>query len=274
MRRFDADTALRRVGAEAFEGEVASHWWVGRGPNGGYLAAIVLRALTETVADPARPPRSLTVHFLARPEPRTVRVECAIERAGRSLTTASARMFQDDRPVALALAAFSGPWPGAEYADAEMPPVPPPEDVEPVGIDVPLPEFVANFDMRWALGAPPGSGADRALAGGWLRTAEPRTVDPLAAVAYLDAWVPSIFARIEERVAAPTIDLTVHFRAPLPPPDAAPEDRLLAVFRSTTARQGFWEEDGELWSRDGVLLAQSRQLALVLPGGVERTAHA
>lgn len=61
------------------------------------------------------------------------------------------------------------------------------------------------------------------------------------------------------------IDLTVHFRAPLPPPGASPEDHVLAVFRSTTAREGFWEEDGELWSRGGVLLAQSRQLALVLP---------
>ncbi|MGZ4786392.1 MAG: hypothetical protein ACXV5S_12035 [Acidimicrobiales bacterium] len=36
------------------------------------------------------------------------------------------------------------------------------------------------------------------------------------------------------------------------------------VFRSTVASDGFIEEDGELWSRDGTLLAQSRQLAVFL----------
>jgi len=56
----------------------------------------------------------------------------------------------------------------------------------------------------------------------------------------------------------------VHFRTPLPPSGAAPADAYLAVFRSGPARHGFVEEDGELWSRDGTLLAQSRQLALLL----------
>jgi len=61
--------------------------------------------------------------------------------------------------------------------------------------------------------------------------------------------------------AAPTIDLTVHFRAPAAAA-AIVDEPLLAVFRSSTAAGGFFEEDGELWSADGVLLAHSRQLAL------------
>ena len=60
---------------------------------------------------------------------------------------------------------------------------------------------------------------------------------------------------------------------PLPLDDAglatisAPHAYLLS-FRSNTARHGFFEEDGELWSANGILLAQSRQLALLLdPAG-------
>jgi hypothetical protein len=36
------------------------------------------------------------------------------------------------------------------------------------------------------------------------------------------------------------------------------------AFRTRTAREGFLEEDGEIWSADGTLLAQSRQLAIFL----------
>jgi acyl-CoA thioesterase len=89
---------------------------------------------------------------------------------------------------------------------------------------------------------------------------------------YADAWMPAPFARLRAPVAAPTIDLTVHFRAPSVAVVLAPEEPVLAVFRSSTAAGGFFEEDGELWSRQGVLLAHSRQLALLTPDDAERRA--
>jgi hypothetical protein len=61
----------------------------------------------------------------------------------------------------------------------------------------------------------------------------------------------------------PTIDLTVHFRSPLPLAAAEPGAHVLAVFRTRLVNEGLLEEDGELWSRDGQLLAHSRQLALL-----------
>jgi acyl-CoA thioesterase len=90
-------------------------------------------------------------------------------------------------------------------------------------------------------------------------------VDAVLAAAMTDAFVPAVFKRPNSSVSGPvpTIDLTIHFRADLPLPDAAPEDFYAAAFRSTTARDGFVEEDGELWSANGVLIAQSRQLAIM-----------
>ena len=57
------------------------------------------------------------------------------------------------------------------------------------------------------------------------------------------------------------MDLTVHFRRELPLPGARPDDFHLVVFRTRVVESGFLEEDGEVWSRDGLLLAHSRQLA-------------
>jgi acyl-CoA thioesterase len=74
-----------------------------------------------------------------------------------------------------------------------------------------------------------------------------------------DAWYPAIWPRLDRLYKAPTIDLTVHFRATLPV--AGP---LLARFRTRFVRDGYFEEDGELWTRDGMLVAHSRQLALLL----------
>jgi acyl-CoA thioesterase len=67
-------------------------------------------------------------------------------------------------------------------------------------------------------------------------------------------------------VLAPTLDLTIHVRRPLPRADMTPEDHVLARFSSRLAVGGVWEEDGELWSPSGELLVQSRQLALIREG--------
>lgn len=117
--------------------------------------------------------------------------------------------------------------------------------------------------MRQALGDEAFSGGSP-YSGIWIRAREPRLLDAPLAAAMLDAWFPAPFVHLERPAPAPPLDYTVHFRAPLPTSDAVAEDAYLATFRSGLARGGFFEEDGELWSQDGSLLAQSRQLALLL----------
>ncbi len=264
--RFDTDTAVRAVGAGRYEARIDPGWWVMAGPNGGYVAALLVRAMEHAVGDPARAARSLTVHYTVPPKEGPVQVEAAVERAGGALSTVSARLLQEGRLVALALGAFSRERSsGIELSDARMPEVPPPERCPPLEKRIPIHE---RFEHRWAVGAPPfgePTGAP-ALCGGWIRLAEdPRVVDAALAAAFCDAFPPALFSAVGREAVlggVPTIDLTVHFRAGLPRPGARPGDHTLAVFRSRVSREGFLEEDGELWSADGTLLAQSRQLAL------------
>src|SRR5215472_10574278 len=185
--QFDVETAVTRQDAETFTAEIAPSWWVAFGPNGGYLAAIVLRALQQALADESWQPTSLTLHYPAAPAVGTCQVITRIERKGRSLATLSARLTQGDRLCALALAAFCLPRESTvTFAERVMPNVPPPDHVAPmvrVGL---LPSFTGRYDYRWAIGDPPFSGSDRAEAGGWIRLAEPRPIDSLLVAAFLD----------------------------------------------------------------------------------------
>ncbi|MDJ0849287.1 MAG: thioesterase family protein [Myxococcota bacterium] len=263
--RFDTDTAVKPVGGGSYEARIDSGWWVVAGPNGGYLAALLVRALEHVVGDTTRHARSLTVHYARPPAEGPARIETNVEREGRALSTVSARLLQEGRLVALAVGAFSkARTSGVELFDARMPEVPPPERCEPIARRIPIQD---RFEYRWAIGTPPFDEGQRgaALCGGWIRLAEPRVVDASLAAAMSDAFPPALFSAVGREAVlggVPTVDLTVHFRATLPRPEARPDEHTLAVFRSHVSREGFIEEDGELWSADGVLLAQSRQLAL------------
>ena len=264
---FDRDTAVRRAGDSAYEASLDPSWNVLRGPNGGYVAAIVLRAMAEELDAPERPPRSLTLYYPSAPVPGPVGLAVRVERSGRSMSTVSARMEQDGRPAAIALAAFSTAWPGAvEFDHTERRAVPDPEEIEPLERPGLTPPFRQHFEFRPAIGDPLMSGSDRALSGGWMRPVEPRPLDALLAASLADAWPPAVFPMARERpFPAPTIELTIYFRAPLPVLGATGEaDWVLGRFESRLARDGFFEEEGVIWTRAGEPIVQSRQLALAI----------
>jgi len=193
-----------------------------------------------------------------------VTIATSLDRVGRSMTTCSARVEQDGKLIAIALAAFSAPREGIEFCDLVMPQVPGPQHYAARPIPPESPAIAHRWETRWAIGHPPVPGAPRgarAVAGGWIRLPEGREVDAAVAAALTDAWIPPTFSRVEEPVFVPTVDLTIHFRDEPPPA----YDWCFVRFVSRHGSGGFIEEDGEIWSRDGRLLAQSRQLALAVP---------
>jgi acyl-CoA thioesterase len=264
---FDRDTSVAHAGDGVWSATVSDQWAVPRGPNGGYIAAMVLRAMEAQVADRARAPRSLTLHYLRPPAPGPCVLHVTVERAGRTLTSLSVRMVQEDRTMVVALGAFAADFPTAADYAAPAPDVAPPAELHTVGDGPGVMPIAQRVAMAPVFGPGPMSGGDEALVGGWLRLAEPRIADAAALAFYCDAWLPAPFARLTVPAPAPTIDLTIHFRTRLPHPGMAPDEPVLARFASRTSHGGFFEEDGEIWAPDGTLLAQSRQLALLFPGG-------
>jgi acyl-CoA thioesterase len=263
LSRFATDTAVTPAGDGRYTGVIDEGWWIQRGPNGGYLAAIVLRAILAEVADPTRTPRSITLHYLRPPVVGPCEVQVTVERAGRGLSTVTARLAQDGRDCVLAIAALGGAREGAAFDDHPMPAAAPPDDVAPRSDGPPFIPIRDRFDVRPAIGFPPFELGDQALTGGWIRTSDDDPIDEVLLLAYTDAWPPAVFSRVEVPLGVPTIDLTVHFRqAPSREPGWC-----FVRFVTTMSAEGFLEEDGEVWSSDGRLLAQSRQLAVVTAPG-------
>ncbi len=267
MTTFDADTALTPTSEPGvFEGRVDPSWRIIRGANGGHIAAIVLRGMVLAIDDDARQPRSFTVHFARVPKEEPFSVETTIERTGRTMSTAAARLLQDGKLIAFGVAAFALEREGPEFADLAMPEVPSPQDSALV-LDRDDFPFGRHFDVRRALGPDVPDAGNRAETGVWIRLRERRIAEHLLVTQLLDAWAPSVFVKLGQGgggAGVPTIDMTYHFRETLPLKGAKPDDWYLGIFRTHTSRGGFIEEDGWLWSRDGTLVAQSRQLALLM----------
>ena len=102
-------------------------------------------------------------------------------------------------------------------------------------------------------------GGDEAVTGGWLRARGEAPPEPGADRPLRRRLVAGAVQRPRRlRRARPTLELTIHFRARPEPEDALRAGPL--PLRGLDRRP--LRREGEIWSRDGRLLAQSRQLAL------------
>ncbi len=257
---FDADTAVTPLGDNRFGTTLLDTWNIVAGPNGGYLAALIARSMTDTVDDASRGLRSLTVHYLARPEFDDVEIAVDVVRSGRSSSTLQATMTQGDRLICSSIAAFSVPWESA-VEDWSLPISSHAQDETFLGEGV-RPPVHRNWAGVPIVDAPFFSGEGSPRVAQWIRAVKPRPLDAIELVAISDAIPPAGFPKMTERTAMPTVDLTVHIRASLPLDPAPEDDRVYAECNTHHVADGFADDDCHIWSANGQLLAQSRQLAI------------
>ncbi|MDQ2621931.1 MAG: thioesterase family protein, partial [Actinomycetota bacterium] len=186
---FQNDTAAEPLGEGRYRVELNDRWWIGPGPNGGYVAALMLEAMSQAVA-PGQPARSLTVHFLRRPEIGPAEVQVTVERAGRATTFISSRLIQEGAIQAKAMSVFSGVRSGPEFEHARMPDVPAPEDGEELDTQQ-APVAVFSQYRAIMLNGIPYTGESRADTTGWIRLKDDQPMTPVLAAAMLDVWFPA-----------------------------------------------------------------------------------
>ncbi|MCP5043185.1 MAG: thioesterase family protein [bacterium] len=262
---FDDDIAVRREGSDVYACDISPNYMVIAGPNGGYLAALLVRAADVHLDDPTRQLRSLTIHYLRPPKDGPATIEVTIEQSGRTVAYLRLRMEQAGKTVLLATGAWALARAGLEFDGWSPPEAPPPEDcaaLQSIGGGPGLPVH-AQWDIRAVSEATFGSGGVPDLVW-WIRPKADHPLDAPLVVAISDALPPPIFVTEVGRTPVPTLDLTVHVRCDLAEVDWKPGDWVLTRFTTRRANAGFLEEDGELWTADGRLLAHSRQLALSL----------
>ncbi|MFE2302780.1 thioesterase family protein [Streptomyces sp. NPDC059445] len=263
---FDRDTAVTPRGNGVYDVDLSAGWTIINAVNGGYLLAVLGRALADAL--PHSDPFTVSAHYLTASQPGPAVVRTDVVRTGRTLSTGQASLFQYDgegreveRIRVLASYGDLDSLPDDVRTTARPPAIPPMDQCfGPQDAPAPIPGSSAITDrlflkldpatLGWALGAPSGKGEMRS----WFGLADGRDADPLSLLLAVDALPPTAF-EIGLSGWVPTVELTVHVRCrPAPGP-------LRVSITTRNLAGGFLEEDAEVWDSQDRLVAQSRQLA-------------
>ncbi|MET9044620.1 thioesterase family protein [Streptomyces sp. NPDC004362] len=265
---FDRDTAVTLREPGVYGIDLSAGWTIINAVNGGYLLAVLGRALGDAL--PHRDPFTVSAHYLTASQPGPAVIRTDVVRTGRTLSTGQASLFQYDdegreveRIRVLASYGDLDSLPDDVRTSAKPPAIPPPDRCfGPEDGPAPVSGSSAITDrlklrldpatLGWALGSPSGKGEMR----GWFGLADGRDADPLSLLLAVDALPPTAF-ELGITGWVPTVELTVHVRCrPAPGP-------LRVSITTRNLAGGFLEEDAEVWDSADRLVAQSRQLARV-----------
>jgi acyl-CoA thioesterase len=119
--------------------------------------------------------------------------------------------------------------------------------------------FLQRYDVRYVDCNPLAGGADSATQC-WMSDAPPRKLDFPSVAAYCDAFIPRLFVRKGGPRPVSTVTLSINFHV-----DGATLERQQGHFAFARAKanafnRGFYDQEGQVWSQQGTLLATTHQL--------------
>jgi len=274
MGDFDLDTRVR--GGDGRYRATLSRDWEIWGPNGGYLAAIALRAAgcEATIARPA----AFYGHFLSVASFGDVDVDVAPIRIGRSSEAFRVAVSQAGKPVFEGMVRTAGDAGGLEHAEGGPPDVPHPDALETwedvarrKGLDLDGPRFPfwGNIEGRVTDPGRVGNHDTRSAPrlAEWYRfrpraTFDDPWVDAGRYVVLVDtlSWPAAVRAHVPTDYTAPSLDVMVWFHGAVPD-----EPWLLADHVAPVGHGGLIGTHGRVWSTDGRLVASGGSQLFCIP---------
>jgi acyl-CoA thioesterase len=269
MGDFERDTRLEGANRR-YRATLSADWEIW-GPNGGYLAAIALRAVGQEAKIPR--PATFTSHFLSVGAFAPVDVEVVPIRQGRRSESFRVSISQEGRGLLEGLVRTAAEGPGLGHRHGAAPEAPDPETLasadELRDPEWPRYSFWQNLDARplhpERFREPPTVRDPVWLE--WYRFRPRATVDD----PFLDAsrslllidtlsWPAACQPHPDAPFIAPNLDVSVWFH------QAAPEsDWLLVDHECRVATGGLMGTTARVWSRDGRLLASGGAQLLCVP---------
>lgn len=249
-------------GETSFSAEIGESWLQGRTAFGGLTSALVVQAMQQVVPGDRRL-RSLYVSFVGPAPVGRHRIQLRPLREGGSVTHIQGDMICDGDIAASITATFGRDRPSQVKVDGPpMPDVAPADNFESIPfIEGLTPVFTRHYEMRFAYGHPPLSGADTADFGMWLRFRESREADLAALIAIADVPPMPGFNMIEPPGVGSSLTWYLEFPTALPSADAG--DWWYYDYRCQAGGNGYFHNYATVWSPTGEAVMFSRQVAAI-----------
>ncbi|KAJ7290241.1 thioesterase-like superfamily-domain-containing protein [Mycena rebaudengoi] len=250
--------AVKRGTTSAYRGNPDPEWTAGIVPNGGYLLSFITEACIQNQANSEHPdPMHVTAHFLQPTRISTFEVNIRVLKKGRSFTNIIADLVQSDRTCIT-----------THFIFAKIPPRTQPliDPASSYGRSLPLSQhpskavetetpheftFVKERHIRWAEdprllsqndihspNRPLISGQGVSVWGAWVElTDKDERLTPASLSFFADCFMnmPLLFPKSVTGIDAdnlwlPTLNMSLEFKTPIPPPSATHSARTVGVY--------------------------------------------
>jgi acyl-CoA thioesterase len=258
---FDDAIALEAQADGSWSGATSPAYANMVGPFGGISTAQTLNAVLchpQRLGDPV----AITINFCAAVSDGAFTVSARPVRTNRSTQHWVVEMQQEGQAVLTATVVTAVRRDTWGVDDEPMPDVPAPLEVAPASAHAPL-AFVSRYEIRPITGGLPlvwdGTG-DSSLSRLWVRDHPARPLDFASLSAVSDIFFPRVFIRRSTPVPVGTVSMSIYFHADSKQLTQVGRGFLLGQARAQAFRNGYFDQTGQLWSEDGVLLVTTHQL--------------